>query len=61
MLLFVPLVWLPEVLLVTELEPLSVVPTLVSELPWLVSVSREAHPTKRAAAASMQMICFIVL
>jgi hypothetical protein len=60
MLLFVPLVWLPEVLLVSEPEPLSVVPTLVSGLPWLVSVSCEAQPTNRAAAASMQMICFIV-
>lgn len=40
--------------------PEVVVPTLVSALPWLVvSVSRDAHPTSRAAAASMQMICFI--
>ena len=59
-LLFVPLVWVPEVLLVSEPEPLSVVPPLVSVLPWLLSVSREAQPTKRAAAASIQIICFII-
>ena len=38
-----------------------VVPTLVLELPWFVSVCREAQPTNKAAAANMQIICFILI
>ena len=59
-----PLVWVLELPLVREPDelrsaPVSVV-TLVSVLPWLVVSVRDAQPTMRAAAASMQISCFII-
>ena len=67
MVLLLLLVDVPDVLFVIEPEelrvPVSVVPVVVVELPWLVVVSvvREAHPTISAAAASKQTRCFIIL
>jgi hypothetical protein len=55
-LLEVLFVWLLDVLLVSEPLPVSVVPTLVSELPRSASLFVRAHPTNRAAAANKQII-----